>query len=158
MKYANDNRVVRTVYSLTTGPYRLAFYLLVVVAILAAMYFPLRDLYSAYRTNEIVEQQLSIRKKYNEKLQGEVDSLLSQDGIENAARDMGLVMPGEKAIDVTGDSGSSDGSSSSGADTSEAVSEEEDAVEKDRPWYIEFLDAVFFYQGADGQKVVSSGE
>lgn len=100
MKYAADNKVVQAIYSLTTGPYRLAFYLAVAAAVILSVYFPVRDLYIAHRTTEIYKRQLEIREEYNEGLQSDVDSLLSTDGIENAARDLGLVMPGEQTIDV----------------------------------------------------------
>ena len=36
--------------------------------------------------------------------------------------------------------------------------EAEQAALADAPWYIKMLDALFFYQGADGQAVASSGE
>ena len=103
MRYASDNRVVRALYTITTGPYRVVFYLLVVVAVGASLYFPLRDLYIAHRTGEILRQQYDIRQQYNESLQEDVDQLLSTEGIEDIAREnLGLVKPGEIAIDVTG--------------------------------------------------------
>lgn len=214
MRYAADNRVVQFIYSLTTGSAKPFFYAAVVVAVLVSIYFPVRDLYSAYRTGIVLEQQLQIRSAYNEDLESRVDSLLSTEGIERAAReDLGLVMPGERVIDVVGlDEGSSsegdasstsgdsaagddsasgtasgsasddseeqagegaadsassegdasaDGGESAGQDgpmTSTDVEQAEQAVLADAPWYIKMLDALFFYQGADGQAVASSGE
>lgn len=214
MRYAADNRVVQFIYSLTTGSAKPFFYAAVVVAVLVSIYFPVRDLYSAYRTGIVLEQQLQIRSAYNEDLESRVDSLLSTEGIERAAReDLGLVMPGERVIDVVGldegsssegdasstsgdsaagddsasgtasgsasddsegqagegaadsasseDDASADGGESAGQDgpmTSTDVEQAEQAALADAPWYIKMLDALFFYQGADGQAVASSGE
>lgn len=130
MRYASDNRIVRALYTLTTGPFRFIFYLVVILAAGVSLYFPLRDLYVAHRTGEILREQLEIREQYNESLQSDVDKLLSIEGIEDTAREnLGLVMPGETAIDVTGlDEGASadtdgdgeDASSSSAAQDAEA--------------------------------------
>lgn len=102
MKYANDNRVVRALYDFTSGPYRAVFYVLVVAVIALGVYFPVRDLYIAHRTNGILQEQLAIREKYNESLEKEVNKYLSQEGIEEAAREQGMVMPGETPITVQG--------------------------------------------------------
>lgn len=102
MKYANDNRVVRALYDFTSGPYRAVFYVLVVAVIALGVYFPVRDLYIAHRTNGILQEQLAIREKYNESLEKEANKYLSQEGIEEAAREQGMVMPGETPITVQG--------------------------------------------------------
>ena len=103
MKYASDNRFVHAAYSLTTGPFKPLLILLVVVAVGAGLYFPVRDFYIAERTQDILQQQVAIREKYNKSLKKDVDQYLSKEGIEDAARkDLGMVMPGEKTITVTG--------------------------------------------------------
>lgn len=210
MRYAADNRVIQAIYSLTTGPARFAFYGLVVLAVGIGVYFPVRDLYAAYRTGEILERQLEVRSEYNKGLENEVDSLLSKEGIELAAREkLGLVMPGEHAVKVLGadaaEDDSADGSDGTAADasaddstdgsaadalsdgaassdagdsaasgaatgddasaagaaepkTSNEVEEAEAAVAAESPWYIKVLDAVFFYNGVEGQTVASAGE
>lgn len=192
MRYASDNRVVRALYTITTGPYRVLFYLGVILVVGLSLYFPLRDLYVAHRTGEILRQQLAIREQYNDGLQADVDKLLSTEGIEDAAREnLGLVKPGETAIDVTGLDDGTDSADGSGADgasaegtgndadgdgsgdastadsgddssadpptTSAEAEAAENAVMGDEPWYIQLLDAIFFYQGTSGQKVASSG-
>ncbi len=69
----------------------------------------------------------------------------STEGIERAAReDLGLVMPGERVIDVVG------------LEDDAAAAAAGDAA--DASWYIRMLDALFFYQGAEGQSVASTGE
>lgn len=209
MRYASDNRVVQTVYGITTGPYRFLFYGVVALAVLLSLYFPVRDLYIAHRTNEILQRQLEIRETYNDGLQKDVDKLLSTEGIEDEARSsLGLVMPDEKRLEVTGldeakqessssdtnddaadeDAGDKDASDADDAsapdkdsDTDNADTADDDsassdatpedaapsnsteaeaaerAVTQDSPWYIQMLDALFFFDGVDGQRVASTG-
>lgn len=179
MRYASDNRVVQTVYGITTGPYRFLFYGVVALAVLLSLYFPVRDLYIAHRTNEILQRQLEIRETYNDGLQKDVDKLLSTEGIEDEARSsLGLVMPDEKRLEVTGldeakqESSSSDTNDDAADDdnaSSDATPEDaapsnsteaeaaERAVTQDSPWYIQMLDALFFFDGVDGQRVASTG-
>ena len=47
-------------------------------------------LYIAHRNNGILQEQLAIREKYNESLEKEVNKYLSQEGIEEAAREQGM--------------------------------------------------------------------
>ena len=234
MKYAADNRVVQAVYAFTTA-HKPLFILLVAVAVGAGIYFPVRDLYVAQRTQNILEQQVAIRKKYNDSLGKEVDQYLSKEGIEDAARkDLGMAMPGEKTITVKGldeegnpiveqqggedgaavsddaagtdnaedsnktpqdgdeskDAGSSTGEDAdtdekdsgklkgadaadksktgSGTDltadpdkdptTSAEAEAAERAVLENSPWYWKLLDSIFFFDGANGMAVVSTGE
>ena len=78
-----------------------------------SLYFPVRDLYVAKRSSDILTKQVEIRQQYNDGLQKSVDKLLSEEGIKDAAsEDLGLVMPGEKRIEVQGLDGDSDASSS----------------------------------------------
>ena len=158
MRYAADNRAVQAVYQFTTGPARYAFYGLIALAVAISVYFPVRDLYAAYRTGDILERQLEVRNDYNKGLEDDVDHLLSTEGIEDIAReDLGLVLPGEHAVTVTGiDPEDTDEEDATG--TSSEVEQAEQAAAEDAPWYIKLLDAVFFYQGGEGQTVASTGE
>lgn len=167
LKYAADNRVVRAVYALTSGPRLPIFILVVAIAVVAALYFPARDYYVAWRTNDILTQQLAIREKYNKSLQKDVDAMFTQEGIEDAARaKLGLVQEGEKTITVTGDGasgdeGSSDSASTGSSDepsTSAEVERAEQAVMDDSPWYLEWLDDLFGFDGTGGMAVVSTGD
>ena len=102
MKYAADNRLVQAVYNFTTNSKPL-FIALVAAAVAIGLYFPVRDFYVAQRTQNILQQQVEIRKRYNDSLGKEVKQYLSQEGIEDAARkDLGMAMPGEKTITVEG--------------------------------------------------------
>lgn len=174
MKYANDNRVVRAIYAITTGPQRVLFFAVVACALLAYAYGPVRDLYVSYRTGDILAKQEAIQQEYKDGLETEVESYLSEQGIEEAARKQGMVMPGERSITVTGDgsstdSNSQDSTSSSSADaasssdsgaltTASQVEAAEQQVYADAPWYVKALDRVFFFSGVEGQAVVSAGD
>lgn len=131
MKYANDNRVVRALYDFTSGPYRAVFYVLVVAVIALGVYFPVRDLYIAHRTNGILQEQLAIREKYNESLEKEVNKYLSQEGIEEAAREQGMVMPGETPITVQGADQLGDNGQVSSQDGSADGAQSDDAAGSD---------------------------
>lgn len=162
MHYANDNAVVKAIYDFTHGPQRGLFIGIVVVLVLVSLYFPVRDLYVAKRSSDILAKQVEIRQQYNDDLQKSVDKLLSEEGIKDAAtEDLGLVMPGETKIDVLGlddDSDSSSSKNSSNAKKASEVAKEIEEVGKDAPWYIQTLDMLFGFSGVEGQTVASSGE
>ena len=162
MHYANDNAVVKAIYDFTHGPQRGLFIGIVVALVLVSLYFPVRDLYVAKRSSDILAKQVEIREQYNDELQKSVDKLLSEEGIKDAAtEDLGLVMPGETKIDVLGlddDSDSSSSSKSSNAKKASEVAKEIEEVGKDAPWYIQALDMLFGFNGVEGQTVVSNGE
>lgn len=162
MHYANDNAVVKSIYDFTHGPQRGLFIGIVVVLVLVSLYFPVRDLYVAKRSSDILAKQVEIRQQYNDELQKSVDKLLSEEGIKDAAtEDLGLVMPGETKIDVLGlddDSDSSSSKKSSNAKKASEVAKEIEEVGKDAPWYIQALDMLFGFNGVEGQTVVSNGK
>lgn len=162
MHYANDNAVVKAIYDFTHGSLRPLFIGIVVTLVLVSLYFPVRDLYVAKRSSDILAKQVEIREQYNDELQKSVDKLLSEEGIKDAAtEDLGLVMPGETKIDVLGlddDSDSSSSPKSSNAKKASEVAKEIEEVGKDAPWYIQALDMLFGFNGVEGQTVASSGE
>ena len=162
MHYANDNALVKAIYDFTHGPQRGLFVGIVVALALVSLYFPVRDLYVAKRSSDILAKQVEIRQQYNDELQKSVDKLLSEQGIKDAAsEDLGLVMPGEKRIEVQGldgDSNSSPSKKSSNAKKASEVAKEIEEVGKDAPWYIQTLDMLFGFNGVEGQTVASSGK
>lgn len=162
MRYANDNAVVKAIYDFTHGSLRPLFIGIVVALALVSLYFPVRDLYVAKRSSDILAKQVEIREQYNDELQKSVDKLLSEEGIKDAASEnLGLVMPGEKKIDVLGlddDSDSSSSKKSSNAKKASEVAKEIEEVGKDAPWYIQTLDMLFGFNGVEGQTVVSNGK
>lgn len=161
MRYANDNAVVKAIYDFTHGSLRPLFIGIVVVLALVSLYFPVRDLYVAKRSNDILAKQVEIREQYNDEMKKDTDKWFSEEGIKDSARDLGMVMPGEKRIEVQGLDGDSDASSSqksSNAKKASEVAKEIEEVGKDAPWYIQTLDMLFGFNGVEGQTVASSGE
>lgn len=162
MRYANDNRIVKAIYSFTTGKTKPLFIALVVFAIGIGVYFPVRDYYCAQRSGEVLTRQLELQKAYEKKSQKQVDTLLSKEGIIDTARKkFGMVMEGEKTLEVEGlDSGSSKKSSkkSSTPSTLAELEKAQQEVVDDVPWYVKALDAVFGFNGVEGQEVTSTGK
>ena len=161
MRYANDNAVVKAIYDFTHGPQRVLFIGIVVALALVSLYFPVRDLYVAKRSSDILAKQVEIRQQYNDEMKKDTDKWFSEEGIKDTARDLGMVMPGEKKIDVQGlddDSDSSSSKKSSNAKKASEVAKEIEEVGKDAPWYIQALDMLFGFNGVEGQTVVSNGK
>lgn len=161
MHYANDNAVVKAIYDFTHGSLRPLFIGIVVALALVSLYYPVRDLYVAKRSNDILVKQVEIRQQYDDELKKDTDKWLSEEGVKDSARDLGMAMPGEKRIEVLGlddDSDSSSSKKSSNAKKASEVAKEIEEVGKDAPWYIQALDMLFGFNGVEGQTVVSNGE
>lgn len=161
MRYANDNAVVKAIYDFTHGSLRPLFIGIVVALALVSLYFPVRDLYVAKRSSDILAKQVEIREQYNDEMKKSIDKWLSEEGVKDAAGNLGLAMPGEIRIDVLGlddDSDSSPSEKSSNAKKASEVAKEIEEVGKDAPWYIRALDMLFGFNGVEGQTVASSGE
>ena len=161
MHYANDNAVVKAIYDFTHGPLRPLFIGIVVALVLVSLYFPVRDLYVAKRSSDILSKQVEIRQQYNDEMKKDTDKWFSEEGIKDSARDLGMVMPGEKRIEVQGlddDSDASSSQKSSNAKKASEVAKEIEEVGKDAPWYIQALDMLFGFNGVEGQTVVSNGK
>lgn len=161
MHYANDNAVVKAIYDFTHGSLRPLFIGMVVALVLVSLYFPVRDLYVAKRSSDILAKQVEIRQQYNDEMKKDTDKWFSEEGIKDSARDLGMAMPGEKRIEVQGldeDSDSSSSKKSSNAKNASEVAKEIEEVGKDAPWYIKTLDMLFGFNGVEGQTVASSGE
>lgn len=161
MHYANDNALVKAIYDFTHGSLRPLFIGIVVTLALVSLYFPVRDLYVAKRSNDILAKQVEIREQYRDEMKKDTDKWLSEEGIKDRARELGMVMPGEKRIEVQGldeDSDSSSSKKSSNAKKASEVAKEIEEVGKDAPWYIQTLDMLFGFSGVEGQTVVSNGK
>lgn len=161
MRYANDNAVVKAIYDFTHGSLRPLFIGIVVALALVSLYFPVRDLYVAKRSNDILAKQVEIREQYKDEMKKDADKWFSEEGIKDRARELGMAMPGEKRIEVLGlddDSDSSSSKKSSNAKKASEVAKEIEEVGKDAPWYIQTLDMLFGFNGVEGQTVASSGE
>ena len=152
MRYAGDNRVVQSIYDLTTGPLKPVVIIAVLAVVLVSIYFPVRDYYVAYRTSDILARQLELRESYNERLESDVDQLLSTEGIEAAAREnLGLVMPGEKKIDVVGADALADGGASSNDDAQAEAGDGQDAAASEDAGAVSADDGASGAQGGDAQ-------
>lgn len=162
MRYVNDNAVIKAIYDFTHGSLRPLFIGIVVALALVSLYFPVRDLYVAKRSNDILAKQVEIREQYKDEMKKDTDKWLSEEGIKDRARELGMAMPGEKRIEVQGLDGDSDSSSaekkSSNAKKASEVAKEIEEVGKDAPWYIRTLDMLFGFNGVEGQTVVSNGK
>lgn len=162
MRYANDNAVIKAIYDFTHGSLRPLFIGIVVALALVSLYFPVRDLYVAKRSNDILAKQVEIREQYKDEMKKDTDKWLSEEGIKDRARELGMAMPGEKRIEVLGLDDDSDSSSaekkSSNAKKASEVAKEIEEVGKDAPWYIQALDMLFGFNGVEGQTVASSGK
>lgn len=161
MRYANDNAVVKAIYDFTHGSLRPLFIGIVVTLALVSLYFPVRDLYVAKRSSDILAKQVEIRVQYNDEMKKDTDKWFSEEGIKDSARDLGMAMPDEKRIEVQGldeDSDSSSSKKSSNAKNASEVAKEIEEVGKDAPWYIKTLDMLFGFNGVEGQTVVSNGK
>lgn len=161
MRYANDNAVIKAIYDFTHGSLRPLFIGIVVALALVSLYFPVRDLYVAKRSSDILAKQVEIREQYNDEMKKDTDKWFSEEGIKDSARDLGMAMPDEKRIEVQGlddDSDSSSSKKSSNAKNASEVAKEIEEVGKDAPWYIKTLDMLFGFNGVEGQTVVSNGK
>ena len=162
MHFANDNAVVKAIYDFTHGSLRPLFIGIVVALALVSLYFPVRDLYVAKRSNDILAKQVETREQYKDEMKKDTDKWFSGEGIKDRARELGMAMPGEKRIEVLGLDDDSDSSSaekkSSNAKKASEVAKEIEEVGKDAPWYIQTLDMLFGFNGVEGQTVASSGE
>lgn len=98
-------------------------------------YTPLKACYGASRTSAALASKLSAVTTSNDELKGEVDALMTRDGIEDEARRRGYVMEGETPVDMSGLEDTSATSDASGQATDEA-------------WYVPMLDFVFGYDAS----------
>lgn len=107
--------------------------LALVVVTLAMLYRPTRGLYIAWRTGYMLESRREALAEENRELEAEVELLMTREGIEDAARRHGYVMPGETSVRVEGLE-------------EEPAPEPDGEVEQDIPWYIRLGDVLFFYE------------
>lgn len=125
------------------GHRALSIALVAIVALALMLYPPIKALYGASRTNALLSCQLSSVTATNDTLQGEVDNLMTREGIEDEARRRGYVTEGDTPVDMSGveDSG--------GASSDSTVSTDESAPAASDPWYVSALDFIFGYNPAD---------
>lgn len=114
--------------------------LAVVLVVLAMLYAPLKTYYVASRTNATLSSRLASVNDSNDVLQGEVDALMTREGIEDEARRRGFVAEGDNAVNMSG--------VDEGVDASDVSSLTSEPVDPELPWYVDVLDFVFGYDAA----------
>lgn len=140
---ANAASQAQGVLAWAMGHRALSIAFVVIVALVLMLYPPIKALYGASRTNALLSSQLSSVTATNDTLQGEVDNLMTREGIEDEARRRGYVAEGDTPVDMSGveDSG--------GASSDSTVSTDESAPAASDPWYVSALDFIFGYNPAD---------
>lgn len=117
---------------------------LVVLALGAFMYAPVKALYCAKRNAQLYQTQLATLAQSNQSYQEKVQYLESRSGIEDLARKRGYVYEGETAVSVDG----APTDAAAQADTQAATSTLDGVTTQD-PWYIKLCDQIFDYQPSD---------
>lgn len=111
----------------------LATVLVVVVLSFAFLYVPSRDLYVAWRHGQYIAAQQELLNQQNEKLTDENNQLMTREGIEAKAREMGYVDSDETGVQVVG------------VDDAGDKTQNAQAVTEDPAWYIQLGDMFFGY-------------
>lgn len=103
----------------------------VLLALFVALYGPACGLYQAWRENGELRAEQERSSSESSELEGDISSLMSEEGIKDEARRHGYVEEGETRIVV-------EGAEEEGSQTDEA---QDDEV----PWYLRVGDFVFQY-------------
>lgn len=107
-----------------------------VAVVVLALYAPLRSYYQAWRANTALQERESQASADTSELEGDINSLMSEEGIKDEARRHGYVEEGETHIVVKGGDEEGSGSDAPASDASSAD-----------PWYVSLGDFIFQYQG-----------
>jgi len=105
-----------------------------VLVIVLMLYGPTRNYYVAVRTNQELQARYDAIAAQNELLEGDLNRLQSEEGIEDEAHRRGWVKDGETGVVVEG----------LPEDDLKALLGEVE-IEDTRPWYIKMLDVLFFF-------------
>ena len=97
------------------------------------LYPPVRSLYVANRQQEVLAMELDALEERNEELMEDIEGLQTREGIEQEARELGYVSPGEVAVEVEG------------LEEPEEPSVDDDVVPDGStwPWYVRVADFLF---------------
>lgn len=112
------------------------------LVLLVALYGPACGLYQAWRENGVLQAEQARASAESEELEGDISSLMTEEGIKDEARRRGYVEEGETRIIVEG--AGEEGTGETASDGSSA---------DDTPWYLRAADFVFQYRPSDeGEK------
>lgn len=106
----------------------------VAVFVIIALYGPFRSLYQAWRDNGMLLEQQVQTDEESAELEGDINSLMTEDGIKDEARERGYVESGETRIVVEG------------LDAEGDASADEQDGESGTPWYLRITDFLFQYE------------
>ena len=129
-------RVTRTASARADAPVRHYKGVLIAIAAIALtvamLYGPAREYYIAWRAGMELEERYQAVRDENARIQSEIDSLMTTEGIEAAARSLGYVADGETSVVVRG------------LPEEELVATTAE-TEEELPWYVGPLDMIFDY-------------
>lgn len=112
------------------------------LVLLVALYGPACGFYQAWRENGVLQAEQARASAESEELEGDISSLMTEEGIKDEARRRGYVEEGETRIIVEG--AGEEGTGETASDGSSA---------DDTPWYLRVADFVFQYRPSDeGEK------
>ena len=106
----------------------------VVLVTVVALYGPAKDCYAAWRHNGALQEEQAQGSGEQAELQGDVDALMTEEGIRDEARRRGYVDEGETGVVVKGLSEDPEAS-------------ESETTTDERPWYLGIGDFIFQYSG-----------
>ncbi len=128
--------------------YVAGFVAVCLVVAMVLVYQPMKQYYVAMRTQQQVQAQYDAQQAHSDALQGEVDRLQTDEGVEDRAREQyGMVKNGENAVRVEGDGADQEDATqqSTNANTSASI-EQRSHVSAPDTWYSGFLDPFFGYE------------
>ena len=108
----------------------------VVLILIVALYGPACGLYQAWRENGVLQAEEARSSAESAELEGDIDTLMTEDGIKDEARRRGYVDEGETRI-IVDDGGSAEDEPA------------DDAQGDDTPWYLGVTDFIFQYHPSD---------
>lgn len=117
---------------------------LALVVALMFIYPSARDYYVATRNNAKAEAEYAALQEYYDQLKDDVETLGTDQGVEDAARDeFGMIMPGDVSLNVKDLESEADFDKN----PTEIGITPAGSIEAPEEWYTPFLDFVFGYEG-----------
>lgn len=150
----NKQRLAKVAEGILSGRFLIGAAALACVIVAAVMLIPVfGDYYVTKRANDQLEAEYQALQDRNDKIQNQIDSLETPEGIEDRAREeFGWVREGEHAVNITG-------LQTSDSSTVLPTAVASGSVASQTSWLINLLDAVFGVQKpVEGQSQFDSRE
>lgn len=139
-KLGAAGEVVRDPRALVAGHRVAVIAVAAVLVLFVALYGPACGLYQAWRENGVLLAEQERASAESEELEGDISTLMTEDGIKDEARRRGYVEEGETRIVVEG------------AESEDDASADENETEE-TPWYLSVGDFLFQYHPSEeGEK------